>query len=281
MPFSGPPAVRLDLTYTTRYSYAPPAGSGVTALRVRPRSRPGLTVESSTLEARPGRIARSYVDGWGTQVDLVEHHAVHASATYILTATVVTLPAERRPTFAPDERALLAGHSRRTPAADIAGLGWQVSGEGSSWTAVLSTLAWIPQRFVYQLGGTHAQSTIADVVALGAGVCQDFAHVFLALLRSWGWPARYVSGYVFNPTEGETRIEALAMHAWVEVFHHDAGWVGMDPTTGLLAGEHYIPVGYGRDYDDIAPIRGMITGAAQQWQDATLVIQLAQSQQQQ
>jgi transglutaminase-like putative cysteine protease len=281
MPSSGPPPVRLDLTYTTRYSYVPPAGSGVTALRLRPRTRPGLTVESSALEARPGRISKSYVDGWGTHVDIVEHHALHASATYTLEATVATQPAERHAALAPDERALFAAHSRRTPASDIAGLGWQVNGEGRSWTAVLSTLAWVPQRFVYELGGTHAQSTVAEVVTLGAGVCQDFAHVFLALLRSWGWPARYVSGYVFNPTEGETRIEALAMHAWVEVFHDDAGWVGMDPTTGLLADERYIPVGFGRDYDDIAPIRGMITGTAQQWQDASLVIQLAQSQQQQ
>ena len=110
-----------------------------------------------------------------------------------------------------------------------------------------SALALIPERFVYQVGKTDAETPIEAFLELGSGVCLDFAHVMLALLRSWGWCARYVSGYVFTATDGAEAIEADAMHAWVEVFRHGTGWIGLDPTTGLLADDRYVPVAYGRD----------------------------------
>src|SRR5207244_9556803 len=98
----------------------------------------------------------------------------------------------------------------------------------------------------YVVGATDAQTPIERVLELGHGVCQDFAHVFLALLRRWGWCARYVSGYMFSDvTRASERIEAQAMHAWVEVYRPGSGWIGMDATSGTYADDRYVPVGYG------------------------------------
>jgi transglutaminase-like putative cysteine protease len=278
--------VRLRLSYRTRYAYDPPAAGGVTALRIRPRTRPGLTVHSAAIRVSPasGRLAGSYLDGWGTQTDVVEFSDPHRSAQFDLTAEVETLVAERPRATTADEWALYRADSSRVRTAAIAPLGWTVADEGQSWTALESVLAWFPQRFNYVVGETDADTPIEQVLVQGTGVCQDFAHVLLALLRSWGWCARYVSGYVFSTDDPAETIEAEAMHAWVEVFQPEAGWIGVDPTTGKLADERYVVVGYGRDYDDVRPVRGIILGDSSQTHSARLTISASaavQGQQQQ
>ena len=107
-------------------------------------------------------------------------------------------------------------------------------------------------------------------MALGSGVCQDFAHAFISLLRSWGWCTRYVSGYVFDSAGGI--VEAEAMHAWVEVHRPDAGWIGLDATTGRKTDDRYIAVLIARDYDDVRPVRGVVDGAVRQTQYANLQV---------
>jgi transglutaminase-like putative cysteine protease len=266
--------VRLRLTYRTRYAYEPPAAGGVTALRIRPRPRPGLAVHSSSIRVSPanGRLTGSYVDGWGTQTDVVEFSGAHRAAQFDLTAEVETLAAERLRPPTGDELALYRSDSAHVRMGAIGPLGWTVAGEGQSWTAIESVLAWFPQRFAYVVGETDADTPIEQVLAQGTGVCQDFAHVLLALVRSWGWCARYVSGYVFASDDHGDTVEAEAMHAWVEVFHPEAGWIGVDPTTGRLADERYVVVGYGRDYDDVRPVRGVILGHSVQTHSARLTI---------
>ncbi len=268
--------MRLEIAYRTRYDYHPPVRDSTTALRIRPIDRPGLTVVSSTVKATPGRLVARYTDGWGTHVDVVDGQGTHDSVTFELQTVVETFAPEVIQPLSSAEAYWYVRDSSRVRVAAVDALGWQLVGQ--SWAAVESALAWMPQRFVYEVGATDALTPVERVIEIGAGVCQDFAHVLLALLRSWGFCARYVSGYFFSATPETERIEADAMHAWVQVYRPNFGWVGLDATTGAYTDDRYITVGCGRDYDDVRPIRGVLRGAASQRQEARLEIQQIQQQ---
>jgi transglutaminase-like putative cysteine protease len=128
----------------------------------------------------------------------------------------------------------------------------------------------IHERFSYVKGATHVHSSIEDVLAAGAGVCQDFAHLMLGVVRMRGLPARYVSGYLVPGDEGvayskqEEVIGGQASHAWTEVMFPEQGWTGFDPTLGNPVGMRHVRVAYGRDYGDVAPVRGVYKGRAGQ-----------------
>jgi transglutaminase-like putative cysteine protease len=185
-----------------------------------------------------------------------------------MVAQVETHATEAAEALTAIERVRYLGETPRVRFEPTRSLGWGLV--DTSWTAVESALAWIPQRFVYQVGATDAETSIETVLEIGAGVCQDFAHIFLSMLRSWGFHARYVSGYFFNTTPDEPQIVAEAMHAWVEVYRPDFGWVGLDATAGAYTDDRYVVVGYGRDYDDVRPIRGVVRGKTEQTNFARL-----------
>jgi transglutaminase-like putative cysteine protease len=266
--------VQLEIRYRTDYRYEPPISGGLSVLRLRPRSRPGLDVISATVKAQPGGVCRSYLDAWGTMVDVAETDGIHDSAHFEMHAIVRTNAVEEADS-PPDPWELYASRSpsRRTPLDAVTPLGWDLGDEGRTWLSVDSLLRWFPQRFQYRVGTTDATTPIAKVIEQGSGVCQDFAHVMLAMLRRWGWPARYVSGYFFSATRSSLHIEAEAMHAWVEAYRAGAGWIGLDATTGDYTDDRYVPVSYGRDYDDVTPVRGVLMGVSEQAASATLEIQ--------
>jgi transglutaminase-like putative cysteine protease len=125
----------------------------------------------------------------------------------------------------------------------------------------------IHERFRYVKGATHVHSSLADVLAVGAGVCQDFAHLLLGVVRTRGIPARYVSGYLVpngNGASQEHVIGGQASHAWTEVYVPEAGWMPLDPTLGAPVSMRHMRVAYGRDYGDVAPVRGIYQGHAGQ-----------------
>lgn len=125
----------------------------------------------------------------------------------------------------------------------------------------------IHEEFDFNATATDVATSVSEVLRKKAGVCQDFAHLMLACLRSLGLPARYVSGYLeTKPPEGKERLTgADASHAWVSVFCGEAvGWVDADPTNNLLSGERHITVAWGRDYSDVSPLRGVTLGAGGQ-----------------
>jgi transglutaminase-like putative cysteine protease len=121
----------------------------------------------------------------------------------------------------------------------------------------------IYEAFAYEAGVTRADSPIDDVLKARRGVCQDFAHVMLAICRGWGIPARYVSGYLFTDRKAGDRSDPDATHAWVEVFLPTLRWVGFDPTNNILAAERHIACAVGRDYSDVPPSRGVYKGEAE------------------
>ena len=124
--------------------------------------------------------------------------------------------------------------------------------------SLISLMAWVPSVLSYQSGATDVHANLLDAVKNGAGVCQDFAHLFIVVARWWGVPARYVMGYL-DPgvLHGE---ESAATHAWAEALVPGGGWIGFDSTQNLLANDHYVPVAIGRDSYDAAPQRGSFKG---------------------
>ncbi|MEK7833280.1 MAG: transglutaminase family protein, partial [Acidobacteriota bacterium] len=117
-------------------------------------------------------------------------------------------------------------------------------------------------KFDYSPQTTSVDSPIDHALEERKGVCQDFAHIMIALLREVGIPCRYVSGYLFHGHEHHDRSAADATHAWVEAFLPDFGWIGFDPTNNLLTAERHIRTAIGRDYADVPPTRGVFRGSA-------------------
>ncbi|MDP3658878.1 transglutaminase family protein [Phenylobacterium sp.] len=129
-------------------------------------------------------------------------------------------------------------------------------------TAVRALSQVIYQAFAYDPDATDADSSIDVALAARGGVCQDFAHIMIAICRSWGIPARYVSGYLFTDRSGGDRSDPDATHAWVEVFLPSVRWVGLDPTNNIATGERHVACAIGRDYADVPPSRGVYKGEA-------------------
>lgn len=165
------------------------------------------------------------------EVDTFEH------AAYTLPSTMVTLENEVR-TFA---RELLPG---RRPLGE----------------AIEAVYREIHSGFTYSQGVTSVSTTLPEVLAARAGVCQDFAHLGVACFREVGLPARYVSGYIeTTPAPGTEKLQGSdASHAWVGVLTPGAGWVDLDPTNNHLADSRHIVTAWGRDYRDVSPLKGII-----------------------
>ena len=124
----------------------------------------------------------------------------------------------------------------------------------------------IRDQFQFDPDATHIGTPLTEVLQTGRGVCQDFAHLMISAVRGMGLPARYVSGYLLTePPPGQPRlVGADASHAWVSVWCDQAGWVDVDPTNGKLADQAFITLGWGRDYGDVAPLRGVVWGGGKQ-----------------
>ena len=145
----------------------------------------------------------------------------------------------------------------------------------------LHTGTTIKQRFSYDKTATSVQTTIDEAIRARAGVCQDWAHILVALCRFYGVPARYVSGYVFSGEDGAV-LGAQASHAWCEAYLGPHGWVGYDPTNDTLIDDRFARIAVGRDYRDVSPVRGVYKGAPGENMAVNVAMEaLAGSQQQQ
>jgi transglutaminase-like putative cysteine protease len=137
---------------------------------------------------------------------------------------------------------------------------------GRPWfDAVMDLTQRIKKEFVYDPKATTISTGVAEVLERKRGVCQDYAHLMLSGLRGFGIAARYVSGYVLNRRADGTRLTgADASHAWVAAHCPGLGWVAFDPTNGKLADQEFVTLGWGREYHDVTPLRGVVLGSASQ-----------------
>jgi transglutaminase-like putative cysteine protease len=127
---------------------------------------------------------------------------------------------------------------------------------------VLNLSAQLYSKIAYVPKSTRVDSPIDHALESRQGVCQDFAHIMIALTRRIGLPCRYVSGYLFHKAGEKTRSAEGATHAWVETLLPGLGWVGLDPTNNVLAGERHVRTSVGRDYADVPPTKGVFKGSA-------------------
>jgi len=141
-----------------------------------------------------------------------------------------------------------------------------LAGEMGLIQSCLCLMQQLHSEFTYDTRASHADTPIEESFPARKGVCQDFAHIMLAALRSQGVPCRYVSGYLeTEPPPGQPKLEgADASHAWVSVFDPALGWVGFDPTNNMLVGLQHLTLAWGRDVEDVVPLRGVVTGGGSQ-----------------
>ncbi|TAK26060.1 MAG: transglutaminase family protein [Chloroflexota bacterium] len=262
----------LRVRHVTHFDYSDEIIDTTMELRLRPIDGDGQRLVSYNLVIDPRTSVRGFADPSGNWVDTWNYGGLHRAITIATESVVETgLPRLNGPPpplsigedFAMrrfdgpilDLPLVRAIADRRPDLASLDGLD--------------AMTADIHDRFEYQPSVTHVHSTVADIVAHGRGVCQDFAHLWIAACRARGIPARYVSGYIRNtvPIDGAPRPGAS--HAWGEAWLPGSGWLGYDPTNwsietrGRVRADH-VRVATGRDYRDVPPTRGIYRGTARE-----------------
>jgi len=266
--------MNFAIRYLTEYRYDGPVTDNLNALRVKPATLPTQTVEDFVVRIDPETRLNQHLDYFGTTVIEFgisrphEHLSIDVRARVRTAAPAVPEPTgwspveDRSYDAAAGEFLLLDGSEPDDVAIDdLVGL----TRAESPLATAQRVIEVIPDRFEYRAGVTYVGSTVADLLAAGAGVCQDFAHLALLLLRRHGIGARYVSGYLWAPQDGDEASAEVETHAWVEALlpaGDDLVWVPLDPTNRTLGGETHVKVGHGRHYADVPPIKGVYRGAA-------------------
>jgi transglutaminase-like putative cysteine protease len=261
---------RIRVEHTSHYRYARPVLSSFNEARLTPLTTVSQLLLESRIEVSPLTPLQTYVDYWGTVVHAFDLHAPH-DELHVVGRSVVetTVPeshsahlswadlghhdiAERfgellapTPQVPADERLLLVARELQASHPPV--------------HAGTAALEWVRDQLTYVPGTTGVHTSAVEAWEGHEGVCQDFAHLTLAVLRSMGLPARYCSGYLHpagDASVGET-VDAES-HAWVEAWSGD--WQALDPTAGGLAGPQHVLVARGRDYADVPPIKGIFHG---------------------
>ena len=266
----------ITLDWHSAYRYDVPVRLLNMELHVVPISDDSQELIAYTLEVDPPGPLNVHLraDPFGNSVQRVDLLGPVARVAVSLRAEVRTSTAlSHEPPLTPLLRALALGATRRAPfSAGVIALAEEM-GDASNPIAYAGRLqAAIADRYEYLVGHSEVTDTADDLIASGRGVCQDFAHLMLGALRSRGIPALYVSGFL-APDEGATVSDAG--HAWVRVFA-DGAWFGFDPANRRAEGEHYIVTALGRDYDDVAPVRGSYRGMAEESWSATIQVESMQ-----
>jgi transglutaminase-like putative cysteine protease len=271
--------MQLSICHLTTYRYSREVPYEIQTLRLTPRSYDGLVVTSWSVRGDRNRPLPSFIDGLGNVVHNNAINRPHEGAIIAVAGTVETHAAGGLVTDARD-RLPPAYFLRPTglAAADetIAAFARESARGARPRERLMALMEAIAERITYRRGSTHAATTAAEALALGEGVCQDHAHVFIAACRSLGVPARYVGGY-FWP--GENRADDQASHAWAEAFVEDAGWIGFDPANRTVQDERHVRISVGLDYASSAPIRGIRRGIAEETLSVACDVAAPQAQQ--
>lgn len=275
--------MRYRVRHVTHYKYTKPVDLAANLLHLRPASSDTQFVESETLEVKPvaGRLVDRY-DHFGNRVTWLFVNRPHLEFEVVSEAVVAvrsktppaaedTPPWEEIRDLAQAGRATAAEFrfaSPRVPTLEAAGDYARPS--FTPGRPILSALTDLNERmyrdFKFRAGVTTISTPIAHVLERREGVCQDFTHLMLSALRMLGLPARYTSGYIrTRPPPGEARRRgADQSHAWVGGWlGPDHGWIGLDPTNGVIVALEHVLLAVGRDFSDISPLRGMILGGGQ------------------
>lgn len=274
--------MRYDITTCIRYLYKSPAATSRHVVRLVPADLPGeqrLVAGSLTIDPEPSERTHR-LDYFGNALDEIAFREPQREIAFTVHSRVevfdrghqldvspilAELPAELAAYRRLDARAPhhFLGPSRRVPADPRVATYARTatSGAASVLDAVIAIGRAIHRDFRFAAGATTVDTSVAEAFAARHGVCQDFSHIMICALRSLNVPAAYVSGFLRTlPPPGRQRLEgADAMHAWVAAWcGNELGWIEYDPTNATLSGTDHIVVGRGRDYADVAPVRGIM-----------------------
>jgi transglutaminase-like putative cysteine protease len=262
---------RIGIRHVTGYEYARPVSSSYNEARITPISNDRQLVLESEVEVSPPAAVYRYWDWWGTLVHSFDLQDPHDELVITGTSVVETsVPPD--PPAAPatwddlasfevrDRYAELLTASRYVPlTGGVADAAAALDRGLDPLETCAAIVAAVRGRLRYERGATTVSTNAADALEIGSGVCQDFTHVTLGLLRSRGIPARYVSGYLHPSSAAEPgQTSAGQSHAWVEAWVGE--WMPFDPTNGSPVGERHVVVGRARDYADLPPLNGIFHG---------------------
>jgi transglutaminase-like putative cysteine protease len=281
--------MNFAIRYLTKYTYDADVVDNLNSLRVRPATNSRQRVDEFSVRLSPEVRLHRHNDYFGTEVVEFEISRPHRQLVVDVRARVSTA--------APSSPPLTSWEALSEEEYREAGGEFLLLGDDAPSHPVLQELlevvraaenpldtlmlvaSVIPDRFEYRKGATYVDSGISDLLDGGAGVCQDFVHLGLHLLRRHGIAARYVSGYLFVVGKGAADDEAsveVDTHAWLEALLPAADgepiWVGADPTNRGLAGERHVKIGHGRHYADVPPIKGVYRGLAEATLEASVTM---------
>lgn len=273
--------LRLRASHRTDIAYAGTVHDSVNEVRVIPHDDGRQAVEDPYVHVEPAADVFLHTDAFGNRVAWFQVATPHRLLRIEATATVTVDPREAAPGAvawdAFDDPGLrdevgeyLLESPRVTPSPAVEAFAAEVdrTGTGDAVEWLRHAERAVCDSIEYQPGSTTVDSTVDHLLEVRRGVCQDMAHLFLALCRRRGVPARYVSGWLYEP-ERTTPNES---HAWCEAWLPGHGWLEFDPTHPEPRLDHYIRVGVGRDYSDVPPVRGHYVGADTQGMTVTVEI---------
>jgi len=286
--------MRYRIKHITEYTYTEPVSTCQNLVHLTPRSLPRQRCDRFALAVHPlpQEGVASFLDYFGNGVSTFAIYHPHdtlnitaESEVEVFDAEQTTLPAsiawERVRELAwapvsPDERPDALDARQFLYESEFTTLGKEQAAYASeSFTpdrpigeAAMDLTQRIYDEFEYAPKSTTLATSVSEILEEKHGVCQDFAHLQIACLRSIGLPARYVSGYLrTDPPPGKPRlVGADASHAWVSIWCPDTGWIDFDPTNGCLSTARHVVLAWGRDYGDVSPIRGAILGGGSEHQ---------------
>jgi len=290
--------VRYQVSHRTTYEYSSPMTDGYTVAYVLPRPTPHQMVERVTVDVDPEPDERDeHIDAFGNRVLQLGVHHQHRSLSVDATSEVVFEPMTIDDDGPPWETVVAAVTAVRGGEAlavrpFAGGIPLVNTDADRDSLRALVGAAFTPGRpiidaarafcheifatFEYDPSFTDVSTPLGAVLAARRGVCQDFAHLSVSALRMLGLAARYVSGYIeTSPPPGAARlVGADASHAWCSLWVPEIGWVDFDPTNDHLPTHRHITVAWGRDYGDVAPVRGVVIGP-QAVQNLTVAVEVA------
>lgn len=253
--------MKLEIVHSTRYRYTGPIAESSMEVRLRPMDGNGQRCLEFGLELSSGIKPHAYIDGYGNNVHHFNIARPHKSLSITSRSVVET-------GLGPDKDhgdELVDDFLRfRSPVKDVDGvrelaIRHPITNPERIEPALDELTRTLNREFAYNSEVTNVYSDVDDVLTLRAGVCQDFAHLFIAVARAMGVPARYVSGYIYaRGGRGAT----TASHAWAEAWVPGLGWTGYDATRPVRTTENHVRLAVGRDYTDAAPTRGIYVGSA-------------------
>jgi transglutaminase-like putative cysteine protease len=264
-----------SIRHLTRYRYSQPISQSIMETRMHPRSDSNQHCLTFSLSVSPRCRVFSYRDHQGNNVQHFDIPGEHTQLVIVAESVIEQQPLPDVPHFlSPDawdalddlieandywEMLLPSKFAVETPAVVLLAKQLGVTRRDDPLMLVHELNRRLFEYFEYVPSHTRVDSPIDEAIVSGKGVCQDFAHTMIALLRHVRIPARYVSGYLYRGREDHDRSTPDATHAWVDVLLPHLGWVGFDPTNNLIAHHRHIRTAVGRDYADVPPTHGVFS----------------------